>query len=129
MCSQAPPVEHHFHGASDENEYRVFPVELETDSLVFFHGTAEENLPSILASGFRSGSVPSVSFAKKSGLALRYACDARSTSGRGVVIAVRFECLDDLRIVRESFGVHVYDATLQPRVVGYCFIPADYRFV
>lgn len=129
MCTQDQPSEHPFHGVGEENGYRLFPMEMETDSHTFFHGTAAEKLPLILAEGFRSSSLPSVSFAKSSSLALRYACDARfGPSGRGVVIAVRFECLDDARIVQESFGVHVYDPGLQPRVVGYCFVPADYRF-
>jgi hypothetical protein len=127
--TQAQPVEHTFRGVGEENGYRLFPMEMETDSHTFFHGTAEENLPLILTGGFRSSSLASVSFAKSSSLALRYACHARSRpSGRGVIIAVRFERLDDLRIVQESFGVHVYHPDLQPRVVAYCFIPADYQF-
>lgn len=36
----------------EENGYRQFPAELEDNPNVFFHGTAEQNLASILANGF-----------------------------------------------------------------------------
>jgi hypothetical protein len=130
MSKDFDPIEYPFRGADQENGYCVFPRELESDTNTFFHGTAEENLASILANGFRPGELPSVSFAKSSGLGLRYACDARrGPSARGVVIAVRFDSLSAPGIARESFGVHVYDRGLQPHVVGYCFIPVGYRFV
>src|SRR3712207_2304137 len=87
--------EYLFQGANEEGGYRLFPDELEDDEYVFFHGTAEGNLQSILENGFRiAGSLPSVSFARNSSLALRYACNSRSeNSPRGCVIAVRFHCL------------------------------------
>jgi hypothetical protein len=130
MCMESDPIEYPFRGADEENGYRLFPSVLETDTHTFFHGTAEENLASILANGFRSTELPSVSFAKSSSLGLKYACEARrGPSARGVVIAVRFDSLSTPGIAGESFGVHVYDPGLQPHVVGYCFVPCDYRFV
>ena len=117
--------------ANEENGYRLFPAVLEDDEHVFFHGTAEVNLESIIGGGFKiQGALASVSFAKNSALPLRYACDARSTaSPNGCVLAVRFECLDKPEIKREHFGLHVYKFDPQPVVIGYCVVPASYKFV
>lgn len=68
-----------FLSAGDENFYRQFPEDLEDSEQVFFHRTAEQTLSSILNRGFIiSGSLASVSFAKNSALALKYACEARN---------------------------------------------------
>jgi hypothetical protein len=92
-----------FGETNEENGYRLFPDELENDELVFFHGTAESNLESIVNDGFKiQGSLPSVSFAETSALAWKYASEARSTtSPNGCVIAVRFQTLDRPGIKRE----------------------------
>ncbi|HZL67370.1 MAG TPA: hypothetical protein VFC29_08570 [Candidatus Limnocylindrales bacterium] len=119
-----------FGRANAENDYRLFPDELEDDEQVFFHGTAEANLESIVGGGFKiQGALPSVSFAKTSAVPLRYACEARSpASPNGCVIAVRFGSVDRPGIARESFGLHVYTFDPQPVVIGYCIVPADYVF-
>ena len=124
------PKEFPFGGASEQNEYRVFPEELESDEHVLFHGTAEARLPSILANGFAPGRrLPSVSFAHKSSLPLRYACEARRPeSPCGVVIAVRFDDLTNPFVVRDAVGAHVYN-NVQPEIIGYCVVPADYVLI
>lgn len=128
------PKEYLFNKPSEANEYRLFPDELENDDEIFFHGTAAENLASILKDGFKIskilGTLPSLSFAKNSSLALRYACEKRTdASTKGCVIAVRFDQIDKSRIRVEPFGLHVYDFQEQPVIVGYCIIPEDYKFL
>jgi hypothetical protein len=57
--------EYPFNGANEENCYRLFPDEIENDEQVFFHGTAEGNLQSIIGDGFRiPDQLKSISFAK-----------------------------------------------------------------
>lgn len=126
--------EYPFLGANSQNGYRVFPEELEKDEHVFFHGTAQAKLSPILSGGFiipnaiNPAALPSISFAKDSSLALRYACEARNTttSPNGCIIAARF---DDLtKVALEPFGIHVYKFEKRPEIVGYCIIPASYSF-
>lgn len=119
-----------FHFPTDpaDTDYRIFPHTLENNDRVFFHGTAEGNLVSILEKGFRiAGELPSVSFAKNSSLSLGYACQARSSvSPNGVVIAVLYEDVNKPFIKKEAFGIHVYCFNEQPKVIGYCLVPASY---
>lgn len=128
MTDTDMPMVLHFPSAPEETDYRIFPASLENDGGVFFHGTAEGNLASILSNGFRiSGELPSISFARNSSLSLGYACQARSTlSPNGVVIAVRYEDLDKPFITQEAFGLHVYCFSEPPKIIGYCVVPANY---
>ena len=123
--------QYEFPCAIEESGYQVFPDVLENDDHIFFHGTAETNLALILTKGFRiSGNLRSVSFARNSSLSLKYACEARcKSSPKGVVIATKFDCLNKPNIVQESFGLHVCKFDVQPYIVGYCFVPADYVFI
>lgn len=124
------PPQYPFHGANADVGYCLFPSEMEDNRHIFFHGTAAKNLEPILEQGFKSLSLPSVSYAKSSSLALKYACDGRSElSPQGCVIAVFFDDLGDPRIISEAFGVHVYDSGVQPRIIGYCVVPKDYEFI
>lgn len=125
------PKEYPFEGADEENGYRLFPVDLENDDHVAFHGTAEANIRSIIDNGFTfAGSLQSLSFAKSSTFALKYACDARTeASPNGCVLAVRFVSLDRPGIMVETSIIHVYKLEEQPKVIGYCVVPANYRFV
>lgn len=125
------PVEYPFRGANEENGYRLFPADMENDDLIAFHGTAEANLQSIIDEGFTfAGTLQSLSFAKSSSFALPYACSARTeASPNGCVLAVRFETLDKPGIVPETSIIHVYKLDEQPKVIGYCVVPANYRFV
>ncbi len=125
------PICYPFPRAIGENGYRLFPDLLENDEFVAFHGTAEANLSSIIGNGFIfAGSLQSLSFAKTSALALGYACRARrEASPNGCVLAVRFGLLDRPGIVVETSVIHVYKLDEQPQVIGYCVVPADYRFV
>jgi hypothetical protein len=117
-------------------DYRLFPAHLEDDPHVFFHGTAAVHLPSICKVGFiPSPPLTSVSFAKNSPLALRYACEKRdSTSPEGCVIAVRYEELNrrglkiEPDVSRPEF-LHDYTRDPPPVVVGYCIVPATYNYV
>jgi hypothetical protein len=110
---------------------QVFPSALERDASVFFHGTSEEAFRAILAGGFRpTKQLASISFVKESPLALRYACEARSSmSPNGVVIAARFQSTDTPGIRVENSILYLYDMSKQPSIVGYCIIPASYRFI
>lgn len=125
------PQNYPFPGADEKNGYRVFPVALENDPDVFFHGTAAANLPGILELGFLiRGNLPSVSFAHDSTVPLKYACDARSkASPEGCIIAVRFADIKEPHIIRDTSGLLVYDMAVPHEIVGYCIIPAAYRFV
>ncbi|SDZ16447.1 hypothetical protein [Nitrosomonas sp. Nm33] len=122
--------EYPFPSTPEKNGYRLFPDDMENDGHIFFHGTAEKNLVSILNNGFRiSGNLQSVSFARESSLSLRYACEARDNSSpQGAVIAVRYACLNKPYIGQEGFGLYVYDLNVQPQIVGYCLVPANYVF-
>jgi hypothetical protein len=126
----ASPKVYPFRGADENNEYRVFPDELEDNPHIFFHGTAAGNLESILKDGFKaSGTLSSVSFASNSGVPLRYACEARTPAcPDGCVIAVCFDDLSRPGIKHESFGLYLYNLDEQPHVHGYCIIPAGYVF-
>ncbi len=117
---------------NDERGYRLFPDELENDPLVAFHGTVRANLESIIDKGFAfAGSLQSLSFAKDSALPLSYACKARSSeSPEGCVIAVRFRPpIPRPGVGVETSVIHVYKLDEQPKVIGYCVVPADYKFV
>lgn len=129
--SQTSPIEYPFLGARENNGYRVFPYELEDDPLVAFHGTARMHLPSILDHGFAfTRTLESLSFAKGSPLALKYACEARNShSSDGCILAVRFDSLERPGIVVENSIIYVYNLDEQPNVIGYCVVPADYQFV
>jgi hypothetical protein len=117
-------------GTPRDNEYRLFPDELENDPEIFFHGTEERVLQAIRSGGFSfpdPSKAQSVSFSRDSSLALGYASDKRSAaSPQGCVIAVRFGA--DNRSLRreEPFGLHVDRFDPQPEIVGYCIVPADY---
>ncbi|MFK4719352.1 hypothetical protein ABIE89_000452 [Bradyrhizobium niftali] len=123
------PVEYSFQEPSEHRNYRIFPAELEDDEPIAFHGTAETNLKSIIDGGFSFiGALQSLSFARTSSLALKYACDARTeVSPNGCVLTVRFPSLEKVAV--ESAVIHVYRLDLQPKVIGYCIIPASYAFV
>ena len=125
------PICYPFPRAIVENEYRLFPDHLESDEFVAFHGTAEANLSSIISNGFIfAGSLQSLSFAKTSALAWGMSVSARTgASPNGCVLAVRFGLLDRPGIVVETSVIHVYKLDEQPEVIGYCVVPADYRFV
>lgn len=122
--------QYEFRGPSEENGYLVFPDVLENDDHTFFHGTAGINLASIQENGFRiTGNLASVSFARTSALPLRYACEARcQSSPRGVVIAARFDCLNRPGLVQEGSLLYVYKFEVQPCIVGYCIVPAEYLY-
>jgi hypothetical protein len=117
-------------GRPQDNEYKVFPDELEDDPEIFFHGTEERVLESIRSEGFRFPAPPkaqSVSFSRVSSLALGYASDKRSpASPNGCVIAVRLKADDRSRKREEAFGLHVESFDPQPEIVGYCIVPASY---
>ena len=123
-------AEYPFETPKEENQFNLFPAELEDDLLVLFHGTADGNRESIIENGFQiGGDLASISFARNSGLALKYACEKRNDkSPNGCILAVRFDNVDKPEIARESFGIHVFKFDPQPTIVGYCIIPAAYKF-
>ena len=124
------PREYPFPSAPNANAYRLFPDDMENDGFIFFHGTAEKNLAPIVNSGFiKPDNLSSISFARNSDLSLRYACEKRDGSSPcGVVLAVRYACLDKPYIVQEGFGLCVYDFSVQPRVIAYCIVPENYVY-
>ncbi len=96
-----------FYTPREERDYRLFPSEFENDTNIFLHGTAATNLETILAAGFRADPpLEAISFARNSGLALRYACDARSIeSPQGCVLMVRVDDLGVPGIAKEAWGI------------------------
>jgi hypothetical protein len=126
------PKEYPFCRPTEENEYRVFPDEMENDQHIFFHGTAKANLQSILRDGFK---IPvtdpkSVSFARDSSLTLVYASTPRSEPPReGCIIAVRFDDPQSPRIVPEHFGIHVSRQDALPHIMGWCIVPETYKHI
>lgn len=119
-----------FPGANEHLGYRIFPHDLEDDPLVFFHGTSERNLDSILQNGFRLGLLSgSTSFAHSSELPLRYASDARKRAGeKGCVIAVRFTDITAHGVRKEGFGVDVWLLAAMPAPMAFCIVPSNYRY-
>ncbi len=131
MCKL--PIKYNFpdlHENIEKNKYCIFPSNMEKNNLIFFHGTAESNLVSIIKNGFViPNDLKSISFSRKSDLALKYACNARNTSSPcGVVLAVQFCSIENKHISIESFGLYVYDQNHMPKIIGYCIIPANYLY-
>jgi hypothetical protein len=117
-------------GTPQNNEYRVFPDELENDPEIFFDGTEETVLQAISNEGFRFPDPPkaqSDSFSRVSSLALGYAAGMRSkASPNGCVVAVRFGAGNGPLRREEPFGLHADRFDPQPEIVGYCIVPASY---
>jgi hypothetical protein len=110
--------------------YALFPPELENDDLVFFHGTPKKNWDPVRREGFkRSESLLSVSYARQSSMSLDHVIRKRVERDEpdAVVIAVRFENLDDAAIVKNPSDLHVYKPELQPEIIGYCTVPGNYE--
>jgi hypothetical protein len=120
------PIEYPFEKPTEENEYCLFPGELEHDDLIAFHGTLRSKYESILKNGFvPKAPLESVSFSKLSNGSLDFACKDRSdASPEGIVLVVRFEHLDG--IVNNVSDIHVIRKELLPPVIGYCVVQADY---
>lgn len=120
-------IEYEFKKPLEENSYCIFPLELEQDSTIFFHGTRWGNFDSIYRFGFKpKPPLDSISFNEISSHCINFA----SGHGEdGVVIAVKFSCPEIL--LRESSNqiAYLYELAQQPKIIGYCLIPASYRFV
>lgn len=114
---------------TEGNAYCLFAGELERDPLVLFHATPHRHKDSIVCGGFQSasslgvGELQSVSYAKKSSTCLAYV--GRSVSEDYVVFAVRFESLD--RVANNESDIHVYDHSIQPKILGFCVLKAGFR--
>lgn len=123
-------IEYPFVTPTEERGYMLFPDVIENDPRILFRGTSEAELASVIQNGFAiRGSSPSVSFADRSSLPLRYACESRKSSGdRGVVIAAQFRNPMVPFAKFENGIVHVYRFEEQPQIHGYCIVPADYVF-
>jgi hypothetical protein len=113
-----------------EREYRVFPDTLENDDHIFFHATAAENLQSILEEGLRPGvevgktTLTTISYAPNSMIALDHWDKKRADRQEGVILALRFETLEELFL---SEGTHYSRALkIQPVVIGKCSVPSTY---
>ena len=115
--------------------YCVFPKELEDDELTFFHATPAENVPAILKEGFKadpekSSGLWSVSFAKRSVSAFDHAMRRRGSEAIDfVILAVRYENLDQPHITQNSGDIHDYCLDPAPQIIGYVKVPASYRHV
>jgi hypothetical protein len=123
--------EYPFPWPDQDKGYSLFPKELEDDELVAFHGTAERNRESIVNEGFKfEGTLHSVSFAKRSALALRYGSETRTpASPTGCVLVVRFATPIPRPGIRvETSIIYVDSLEEQPEVIGYIVIPENYNF-
>jgi hypothetical protein len=125
-----PPERIPFPPDPEKSAYRLFSPQLESDERVYFHGTNAANLEPILNQGFRiPSSLPSVSFCDQSSLALRYACEKRTTDQpEGCVLAVRYENLSAPNLDVGVSVLHDYTCTPQPLVIAYCIVPANYIY-
>ena len=89
------------------------------------------NFENIKKQGFQpkaDGELSSISFAKKSSLALSYACAARNNlSPKGIIIMVDISNIRQECIVDQNFGIHL-SPKFQPKIIGYCLVPENYKF-
>lgn len=120
--------EYKFQALCEENNCQQFLDEIENNEHIFFHGTAEVNFENIKKQGFQpktDGELSSISFAKKSSLALSYACAARNDlSPKGIIIVVDISKIKQECIVEQSFGIHL-SSKFQPEIIAYCLVPEN----
>lgn len=126
-------VEYPFPRNLEYTSYCVFPDELERDDHVLFHATPSKNFESIVREGFQipdpnaKEGLPSVTFAKRSSAALDHAMRRRdSQPGEYCIFAVRYSSLCHQHIKINSCDIHDYRLDPQPKIIGYCRIPATY---
>ena len=121
--------EFEFPWPDEEKGYQLFPLELENDPLVLFHGTFQRNLQPILEHGFKAfHPQTSVSYAKSSIYSLTHLFIKQQTlTEEAVVIAVRFETLEQQGIKNNHSDIHVYKHETQPTIIGYCTVPINYE--
>ena len=123
--------EYTFQSLGEESNYRQFPDEIENNNHILFHGTAEVNFENIKKQGFQpktGGELNSISFAKNSSLALDYACAARNAlSPKGIIIMIDISNIKQECIVEQNFGIHL-SPKFQPKIIGYCLVPENYKF-
>ena len=114
---------------NEEKGYELFPLELENDPLVLFHGTLERNLHPILEYGFKAfPPLDSVSYAKSSIYSLTHIFNNQHVLTEvAVVIAVRFETLEQQGIKNNLSDIHVFKHEIQPKIIGYCTLPINYE--
>lgn len=112
-----------------EKGYQLFPLELENDPLVLFHGTLKKNLNPILKEGFKPcPTKTSVSYAKSSIFSLTHIFTNKQTlTEEYVVIAVRFDTIELQGIKNNLSDIHVYKLEIQPTIIGYCTVPINYE--
>lgn len=118
------------------NSYMLFSDALEEDDLVFFHATHEGNLSSILNYGFKSSwqlsgaGLKSVSFSKKSAMALSHAIYKRNTlPGEYIVFAVKYDRVDRAGIELKISDLHDFTLNPPPKIIAFCRIPSNYLFL
>ena len=121
--------EYDFPWPNEEKGYQLFPLELENDPLVLFHGTLQKNLNPILKDGFKAfPPKTSVSYAKSSTYSLTHLfTNQRTLTEDAVVIAVRFETLEQQGIQNNLSDIHVNKHEIQPTIIGYCTVPINYE--
>ncbi|TGV15197.1 hypothetical protein EN816_07190 [Mesorhizobium sp. M8A.F.Ca.ET.173.01.1.1] len=111
-------------------DYRVFPLELEDDPFVVFHGTARSNAHAIIEEGFKRGcdvgaTLESISYAKGSSAALGHWINRREEGQDGVILALQFESFVGLS--DETQIVYDYkEVSTQPKIVGCVVVPGAY---
>lgn len=124
--------EYKFLEVGEKNGFRQFSDELEDDENIYFHGTAEANFENIKLQGFQprdGGNLETISLAKNSSTALRYACEARNKIfPNGMIILVDISDISPEKI--KDFGKSVIhlNSIFQPEIIGYCVIPMSYLF-
>jgi hypothetical protein len=85
----------------EKRGYLVFPDELENNELVFFHATPANRVESILKDGLKpgkevGGNLSTISYSPKSVIALTHWIQVRSRDSDGVVLALKFDALDEI---------------------------------
>lgn len=129
--TEVVPVAVPFRMQTGDDYLPIFAQELETSSHILFHGTNFAHFESIWTDGWKpTRSLQSVSFARTSALALKYACDSRTKEQpEGVILAFEFTENDLPRLRSEGSVVFRDPGGPDGRLVAYCRIPQHYRFV
>lgn len=117
-----------------KSEFCVFPDDLEHDPLVLFHATPIGNFDAIKTGGFKSaaslgtGILTSVSFAKRSVVALTHAMSMRKDNpGAYCIFAVSYDSLERKGLVDNGVDIHDNSLDPAPKPIGYCIVAAEYH--
>ena len=119
--------EYNFIEPSEAKNYCFFEKNLESDPLILFHITPAINFEPICREGFKfKKKLQSVSYAYNSSSCLAHR--GQNITEDYVAFVVRFETLKIKEIRINPSDIHVDSEEIQPEILGYCFVPKEYKF-